>query len=166
MMTLFAGLTALVLGGVALYFYQQNNTLQKEKAACEQEQNTQKLKNQKEIADIGHKLDVLKSPDTKAIIMKGLPAAPDFKATVYWNAKEKTTLLTIQDLPKPTDDKQYQLWAIVDKKPVDAGVFNFSKTDIQTMKIFERAEAFAVTLEPQGGSITPTLEKMYVIGTL
>jgi anti-sigma-K factor RskA len=164
--TILKGLAALLLGGLLIYCYQQINTLKKEKAACEQEQNTQRVKNQKEIVDLGHKLDILKSPDTKAIVMKGLPSAPELKATVYWNAKEKTTLLTIQDLPKPAPDKQYQLWAIVDKKPVDAGVFSFTTTDIQTMKIFERASAFAITLEPQGGSTTPTLEKMYVIGTL
>jgi anti-sigma-K factor RskA len=162
---LLTGFIGLLLSGLVFHFYQQSETLKKEKAACEQEQNTQRLKNQNQIVDLGHKLDILKNPDTKTIVMKGLPSAPDLKATVYWNAKEKATLLTIQDLPKPSSDKQYQLWVIVDKKPVDAGVLSFN-TDIQTMKIFERAEAFAVTLEPQGGSVSPTLEKMYVIGTL
>lgn len=165
--TVLSGLAALILGGLAVYFYQQNESLKKAKADCEQEQTTQMLKNQKEIADLGQKLNILKSPDTKAIPMNGLPTAPEFKATVYWNAKEKATLLTIQNLPKPASDKQYQLWVIVGKeKPVDAGVFNYSLTEIQTMKVFDKVETFAVTLEPEGGSASPTLDKMYVIGSL
>ena len=165
--SILAGLAALLFGGLAFYMYQQNQTLNKQKVDCEQAQNTLMLKNQKEIADLGMKLNILKSLDTKEIPLNGLPAAPEFRATVYWNAKEKATLLTIQNLPKPADDKQYQLWAIVGKnKPVDAGVFNYNLTEIHTMKVFEKVETFAVTLEPEGGSAVPTLDKMYVIGSL
>ena len=32
------------------------------------------------------------------------------------------------------------------------------------MKVFEKAEAFAITLEKQGGNPTPTKEEMYVMG--
>jgi anti-sigma-K factor RskA len=165
---LFAGLATLLLGSLIFHFYQQTQTLKKEKEACEQEQNTQKLKNQKEIADLGYKLDILKSPDTRVIpmLVTDKKSISGFKATVYWNIKEKATLLTIQNLPKPSDDKQYQLWAIVNGKPVDAGVFNYSLTEVQTMKPFDSVGAFAVTLEPQGGSAKPTLENMQVLGAL
>jgi anti-sigma-K factor RskA len=166
--TLLGGLATLLLGSLIFHFYQQTQTLKKEKEACEQEQNTQKLKNQKEIADLGYKLDILKSPDTRVVpmLVTDKKAISGFKATVYWNIKEKATLLTIQNLPKPSDDKQYQLWAIVNGKPVDAGVFNYSLTEVQTMKPFENVGAFAVTLEPQGGSAKPTLENMQVLGAL
>jgi anti-sigma-K factor RskA len=166
--TLLSGLVALLLGSLIFHFYQQTQTLKKEKEACEQEQNTQKLKNQKEIADLGYKLDILKSPDTRVVpmLVTDKKSVSGFKATVYWNVKEKATLLTIQNLPKPSEDKQYQLWAIVNGKPVDAGVFNYSLTEIQTMKPFENVGAFAVTLEPQGGSAKPTLENMQVLGAL
>ena len=90
----------------------------------------------------------------------------DLEATVYWSASKNATYLAIRNLPEPPADKQYQLWAIVDKKPVDAGVFEYNLSEIQSMKVFEEAQAFAVTLEPEGGSKSPTLEKMYVLGTL
>lgn len=129
-------------------------------------ENTKLIENQKVIVQLEHKLNILRSPDTKTIEMKGLEIAPDAKVLVYWNVKEKATLLSIQNLPSPHEGKQYQLWAIVDKKPVSAGVFTYDITAVQAMKEFEHAEAFAVTEEPKGGSETPTLDKMYVLGTV
>jgi hypothetical protein len=34
------------------------------------------------------------------------------------------------------------------------------------MKVVEAAQAFAVTLEKKGGSRTPTLDQMYVLGNV
>lgn len=155
-----------ILGIASVVLYTNYQKLKADKEKCEQDQNLQQLKNQKAIADMESKLNILKNPDTKIIPLNGLPIAPTAKATIYWNNKEKATYLTIQNLPQPDKDKQYQLWAIVDKKPVDAGVFAYNVGELQIMKGFEKAEAFAVTLEPQGGSVSPTVEKMYVLGTL
>ena len=35
---------------------------------------------------------------------------------------------------------------------------------LQKMKPFDKADAFAITLEKKGGSTTPTMEAMYVMG--
>lgn len=145
---------------VALFF--QNMNQKKALTDCSAE-NTKLIENQKIVA---YKLDILRRDDTKSIDMKGLAIAPNAKVLVYWNAKEKATFLSIQNLPEPPKGKQYQLWAIVDKKPVDAGVFVYDITAVQPMKPFDNAEAFAVTLEPEGGSTAPTLDKMYVLGTV
>jgi anti-sigma-K factor RskA len=59
--------------------------------------------------------------------------------------------------------KQYQLWAIVDGKPVDAGMVGDCE-GLCKMKVINRAEAFAITLEKEGGSSAPTLTAMYVMG--
>jgi hypothetical protein len=50
-------------------------------------------------------------------------------------------------LPAPALGKQYQLWAIVDGKPVDAGIISLQKEiyKIQKMKSFGSAQAFAIT---------------------
>ncbi len=148
---------------IVLFFQNMNN--KKALTNCTAE-NTKLVENQKVIVQLEYKLDILRRSDTKEIEMKGLGIAPESRVLVYWNSTEKATLLSIQNLPKPADDKQYQLWAIVDKKPVDAGVFVYDATAVQQMKGFEHAEAFAVTLEPKGGSIAPTLDKMYVLGTV
>ena len=64
-------------------------------------------------------------------------------------------------------ENQYQLWAIIDGKPVDAGVFDTSLAGLLKMKeIGNGAAAFAVTIEPRGGKASPTLETMQVVGNV
>ncbi|HEX4851807.1 MAG TPA: anti-sigma factor, partial [Puia sp.] len=108
--------------------------------------------------------------DTAMAIVK-MPATPNGPAaggqtTVYWNNSTKDVYLLVNNLPKAAADKQYQLWAIVDNKPVDAGVFDISEgTSLLKMKNIPQAQAFAVTLEPKGGSAAPTMP-IYVLGKI
>ena len=76
--------------------------------------------------------------------------------------------LDVIDLPAPPTNKQYQLWAIVDGQPVDMGVFDNAvgvKT-FEAVPFIANAQAFAVTVEDIGGSPTPSLETMVVIGNV
>jgi len=77
--------------------------------------------------------------------------------------------LDVQQLPSLPAGKQYQLWALDKGKPVDAGVLaaNTAAGDsIQQMKNIASAQAFAMTVEPTGGSAGPTLATMTVIGNM
>ena len=99
--------------------------------------------------------------------MPGIPTspAPSSMATVYWNTESKEVYLLVNQLPMPVPDKQYQLWAIVDGHPVDAGVFDMDKNfSFVKLKTIPKAEAFAITLEKKGGSTTPSMDAMYVMG--
>jgi anti-sigma-K factor RskA len=98
----------------------------------------------------------------KVVKMKGLKSPEDF-ATIYWDTKTKDVYLLQNSLPQTADDKQYQLWAIVNGKPVDAGVID-NCTGLCKMKNIPAAQAFAITLEKKGGSPTPTTSAMYVLG--
>jgi len=99
------------------------------------------------------------------IELKGTDVSPKSLATVYWNNQSNDVYLMVKDLPPPPSDMQYQLWAMVDGKPVDAGVFDTGKGNVlQNMKTAISPQAFAVTLEKKGGSPTPTMEAMYLIG--
>jgi len=112
-------------------------------------------------------LSLVKNPLMAIVKMPGIPTspAPSSMATVYWNTESKAVYLLINQLPKPASDKQYQLWAIVDGKPVDAGIFDFREgISFIKLKTVPKAEAFAITLEKRGGSLTPTPDAMYVIG--
>jgi anti-sigma-K factor RskA len=87
------------------------------------------------------------------------------KSTVYWNASTKDIFLMVNHLPAPEAGKQYQLWAIVDGKPVDAGMISLENSKgLLRMKNIPKAEAFAITLEKAGGSQTPTLTAMFAMG--
>ncbi len=87
---------------------------------------------------------------------------------VYWNKASKEVFIEIKNLPVPEAGKQYQLWAIVNGKPVDAGMITLTQGDssLHKMKNFDAVQAFAITLEKEGGSPSPTLTEMYVMGAI
>lgn len=104
--------------------------------------------------------------NSKKIELKGVAKHPDMLAEVYWDASEKV-YLDIKDMPKAPTGKQYQLWAIVDGKPVDLGLYDHAKdSTVQPMKTVAKPQAFAITLEKEGGNATPTMEEMIVMGTI
>lgn len=104
----------------------------------------------------------------RRVVMSGTDNAPQALATVYWNESTADVYLSIQNLKDLSQDQQYQLWAIIDGKPVDAGVFNsdMSQMLVQMKNIGPNAAAFAVTIEPKGGSENPSLETMQVLGNV
>jgi anti-sigma-K factor RskA len=112
-------------------------------------------------------LKIVEDPAMRAIRMAGTKSFPTALATVYWNQQEKEVFVLINNLPAPTPDKQYQLWAIVKGKPVSMGLLETGKNKdelFQKMKFISNAEMFAVTLEEKGGSASPDLDQMYVAG--
>jgi len=110
-------------------------------------------------------LRVMDNPSFTRVTMKGTENAPGSLATVYWNPGSKEVYLKIQEMKALAQGQQYQLWAIVDGKPVDAGVFDFPGGGMVKMKeIGVGADMFAVTIEPSGGRNSPTLSTLQVAG--
>lgn len=87
---------------------------------------------------------------------------------VYWNPATGKLLLADANLPPLTPNEQYQLWALYDGKPVDAGVFNYQDRTVSVgfQKDISAAQAFAVTVEPKGGSKSPTLGNLCMMASL
>jgi anti-sigma-K factor RskA len=110
-------------------------------------------------------MKVYDHPSYRKVVLKGMEVAPDAMATVYWNPSSTEVYISLQNLKALTNDLQYQLWAIVDGKPVDMGMFDGDVSGLIKMKNTGRAAAFAVTVEPRGGKPTPTIESMMVMGT-
>lgn len=116
---------------------------------------------------IENDLSIINNPDFKRVVMKGTPNAPGAVASVYWNESTKEVYLSIQVMKQLAQENQYQLWAIIDGKPVDAGVFDSNFAGLLKMKdIAAGASTFAVTIEPRGGKESPTLETMQVAGNV
>jgi anti-sigma-K factor RskA len=115
-------------------------------------------------------LQVLTNPDVKMVTLKGTDNSPNLNIMIAFNQKEEKVMidLTSMKMPKNDVDHQYQLWALVDGKPVDLGVFDMrdGEVGLKNMKPIGVAQTFAVTLEPRGGSVSPTLEKLMVIGNI
>lgn len=111
---------------------------------------------------------IMSDPDVMKVMMKGMEKSPESMAMIYWNKKSKAVFIELHKLPVPEQGKQYQLWAIVDGKPVDAGMITMTEgdTSLHRMKDFETAQAFAITLEKEGGVPSPTMTEMYVMGAI
>ncbi len=115
-------------------------------------------------------LSIYRNPSVKFIKLNPTVHAPkEASIMVAFNPEKKEVMLDMAKVNMPKNDKghQYQLWAIVDKKPVSLGVFD--KTDADSVEMKEMGsvavpQAFAVTLEPRGGSINPTMDELMVIG--
>jgi anti-sigma-K factor RskA len=88
-------------------------------------------------------------------------------AHIYWDTLSKDTYLLVGNITNPVSHKQFQLWALLDNEPVDLGVFDITKEgQVLQMKDLYKAKAFIITLEPRGGSATPTMEAVYATGKL
>lgn len=113
-------------------------------------------------------MEIMKDRSYKMVDLKGLEKSPTSHVVAFWNPDTKKVYVEVINLPMPPPDKQYQLWALSNGKPVDAGVMDVDPSDISLheMKSMEDAQAFAITLEPKGGSVNPTMDQMYAMGKI
>jgi anti-sigma-K factor RskA len=108
---------------------------------------------------------VLKDPNVTVVNMVGTQVAPKSSANIYWDSTSSNVFLIVKNMPKLPSDQQYQLWALIDNKPKDLGVFDATDDKvILKMKNTQKAQAFAITIEQKGGSPSPTLKKMQSLG--
>jgi anti-sigma-K factor RskA len=124
-----------------------------------------------ELSDIKKDIQVLQSnPNVKMAAMGGLEASPASFATVYWDTASHDVWLLANNLPAPPSDKQYQLWALLDGKPIDLGMLDYDlkqKKLLVRMKNASGAQAFAVTLEKKDRpDVSTPAGDMYVMGKL
>jgi anti-sigma-K factor RskA len=115
-------------------------------------------------------LDIYRDPVYKVLKLKGTDKAPSAAMTIAWNTVNKKIILDMKSmkLPEHGTGHQYQLWALVGGKPIDLGVFDSDgqadTSGVKEMKAIAAADAFAVTIEPTGGSTNPTITEMVVSG--
>ena len=124
----------------------------------------------KRVNFMDEQLGVYRDTTYKMVRLKGTAKHVSASMLVAFSAAKKKVIIDMADLQMPENDQshQYQLWALVGGKPVSLGVFDKTSTDTDQMKQMESiasAQAFAVTLEPRGGSINPTMDQMMVIGS-
>jgi len=111
-------------------------------------------------------LAVVMDPQRKAILLNGVGNAIGEKARIYWDQKASAVHIDPMTLAELPAGQQYQLWALVNGTPIDAGMIEkgVASHGLQRMKDVPQAQAFAITIEKEGGSLAPTLEAMVVMG--
>jgi anti-sigma-K factor RskA len=114
------------------------------------------------LAQTKHNLQSIISPSIRVIQLSGESVA-SAAVKIFWNPADQTVFLSNEQLPIISDDEQFQLWYLLDGQPYDAGLLT-QGIEFQQMQNVMKADAFAITIEPLGGSKSPTLEKLVVIG--
>lgn len=124
-----------------------------------------------ENVDLQKIVEMANDPNWKTVKLAGTAMDPTAKMVVYWHVSGNHVMMDNSKLHLPANDKnhQYQLWALVNGKPVDLGVFDIETEHsgiLKNMKDIASAQTFAVTLEQRGGSPSPTMEQMIVAGNV
>jgi anti-sigma-K factor RskA len=162
----FAACLALLILSVAALISVYNNLQESKTLLASLQTQNQHYTNRVNLMD--HELSIFRDPSFKLLKLQGTAKSPNSAMMVAWSAEKKKVMIDMAKANMPVNDKdhQYQLWALVGKKPVDLGVFDADTTskDMKEMKSIASADAFAVTLEPRGGSASPTMNEMMVIG--
>jgi anti-sigma-K factor RskA len=110
---------------------------------------------------------VVKQPqsDFSVIQMVGQKSALAASGVIVMSGDGNFGTLVVDSLPVLESSSQYQLWLIKEGKRISGGVFSVQETgygvlvvnSLQPLSIFD---SFGVTVEPSGGSIGPTGEKV------
>ena len=153
----------LVAGYFAYNFYNENKKLKASNAELEQKMNkttdsltNKMLQEQKGMNDANANVTVVNLVGTQK-------AAPG-SANVYWDSTSSNVYLVVKNMPKLPSDKQYQLWALIDGKPVDLGLFDPPQPNvILKMKNTQKADAFAISIERRGNTGGPTMEEIQMM---
>ncbi|KRD57618.1 anti-sigma factor [Flavobacterium sp. Root935] len=137
----------------------EKNKIQREYAYLDQ-QNKQTEKN----------LSIVRDIKNTGVTLGGQAVSPASFAKVYWNKQTKTTYIDAAGLPTPPKGMVYQVWSLKLSPvltPTSIGLldnFEGNRQKIFAVSQTDSAEAFGITLEPAGGSLTPTMEQLYTLG--
>ncbi|WP_338374908.1 anti-sigma factor [uncultured Flavobacterium sp.] len=114
-------------------------------------------------------LAIVRDNNNQAVALAGQAVSPESYAKAYYNKVTKEVYVDVAGLPTPPKGKVYQVWALKlsPLTPTSIGVLdNFTVDNTKVFKVdnAQDAEAFGITLEPAGGSVSPTLEQLYTLG--
>ena len=165
---------AVILGGGLLWMNNQNSALETQVSEIQIEKDffeTQIEDLNSDLADSKKIINVFRDKDIISVPLAGQAIYPEAYAKAYWNKADKTVYLDLAGLPEPPEGKVYQVWSLTlnPLTPTSLGTIDDFKGDDNKIFNLENAnesQAFGITLEPAGGSVSPTLEQLYTLGVI
>ena len=171
----YIGWAASILLLVGLFFmFNKNNELRESLQSMQAD----KIKLESEIAqarDDAEKtrelLGILRDRNILKVPLPGQAVAPEAYATAYWDKETNTTYIDARDLPRPPAGMVYQVWSLELQPLTPTSIGLLDDFDEDENKIFalentNASQAFGITLEPEGGSESPTMEQLYTLGVV
>lgn len=156
----------LASAAVNVYLYRKYTKAANDYLALQNERNNLLADNkvyQTRLSALHNNIQLMSAPGMLKVTMPGIAGKENNLATVYWDTNTKNVYLITGYLPPAPAGKQYQLWALADGKPIDAGMLD-NCDGLCQLKPIQQAQAFAITLEKAGGSPVPDLTQLYVMG--
>lgn len=161
----------LLLIGIGIQYNQLKITtnqvanVEMEKTKIENELNQLALQNKSTETNLA----IIRNSKNTVIALGGQTVAPESSAKIYWNKETQTVYVDASGLPEPPKGMVYQVWALKlnPLTPTSIGLLDsFDKNNERFFQVDKTvdAEAFGITLEPAGGSLTPTMEQLYTLG--
>lgn len=155
------------------YFYNQNNisqesiaTIANDKSKLDANLKTLQLKKQQAETVLA----VVRDEANTIVPLAGQAVSPTSKAKIYWNKTTEVVYVDASGLPEPPAGMEYQIWSLQlspSLVPTSLGTLvAFTDNDSKIFAVANTtgAQGFGITLEPKGGSPTPTMEQLYTLG--
>lgn len=166
-----AACVAAVIASLAAVYYavQYNETRDRYTALVEEQSVLAEELNQYKVnyEQADTQLETLLTGNYVRIPMKGegFEMQKDAQVDVWWDRGAASVYISVNNLSNLEEQFDYQLWAIGDDGPVGIGIVNPGQQySLQQMEAVAAAGAFAITIEKKGGSESPNLEKLVVLG--
>jgi len=167
----YAAMVAFLVGSVALNVILWYQGKQSQEANAGLSYKLDKLQSEQkqmaQLVDDYHKATTMMA-DTgmQTIIMHTMQPGHPMAATLYWSKAKGEAYVAMDALPQAPKGMQYQLWVIQGGKPVSMGMLPNNMANTPGMQKISMqvtsGEAFAISLEKEGGNPTPTT--VYVLG--
>lgn len=95
---------------------------------------------------------------------------PEATGTLTIDTATETAVFVAENLAQLDETQVYQLWLIRGETPVSAGLFNVDETGrgvlVDVTAVPGSFEAIGLTIEPAGGSPSPTLDQLILLGAM
>ncbi|OYU84432.1 MAG: anti-sigma factor [Flavobacterium sp. BFFFF2] len=115
-------------------------------------------------------LNVIRDTKNTVVALAGQAVSATSYAKIYWNKQTQVVYVDAAGLPEPPKGKVYQIWSlklVPQLTPTSIGLltdFTGNKEKLFEVSKTNDAQAFGITLEPAGGSKSPTMEQLYTLG--
>lgn len=141
-----------IAGYFAWQFYNQNKDLKNSNLALQHKLET----NDSLMNSMATEQQMMSDPNVTVVSLVGTQKGNPSSANIYWDTTSSNVYMVVKNMPQLPSEKQYQLWALIEGKPVDLGLFDGGNGRvILKMNNTQKADAFAITIENRGNTGIP-----------
>jgi len=156
-----ASFITFLFAAASYFFYHQNRSLQEENSVVTNQIKVLEADMKQRLEDVRNQFIVLNNPQTKKYTVMGNKKARDLKAVAYVNPVKKLSYINVQNLPHLQEGQCLQMWAEVNGKMINLGIIKEAgnKDNLLAMPYADNAVGY-ITIEPEGGNQTPTVDNI------